>query len=280
MAKMTAVELLDQQEWLGTLSNAVQPVIREFLQGLGPAKDALHGKWLGHPVHPALTGVPVGAWTSALVLDALGLEKAADAAVLIGLAGAVGAAVTGLTDWSETDGRARRIGAMHGMLNVAAAGLYTASIVQRMSGARRGGVSLSMIGYAIASISAYLGGHLVFGEQVGVDHTATSDAGKPDKWTAVLPAADLKKLQRVEIDGIAILLVRKDEQVYALTETCTHMGGPLAEGKLEGDGIRCPWHGSRFCIEDGSVLDGPATFPARKYLVRVRDGQIEIRAAR
>ena len=282
MSREGVVDLIDEQEWLKELSESVQPGVRKLISSLGPLKDVLHGVWLGHPLHPALVSVPIGAWTAALVLDALQMDEAADAAVGVGLAGAVGAAVTGLADWSETAGadRAQRVGAMHGILNVAATTCYAFSLVQRIRGQRKSGVSLSMIGFAIASASAYLGGHLVFGEQIGVDHTATADAGKPEKFTTVLADEKLKegKPTRVEAEGVAIVLVRKKDRIYALAETCTHLGGPLSEGELDEEGIRCPWHGSRFCLADGSVLNGPATFKERVFEVRVRDGEIQVRA--
>src|SRR6202040_2670741 len=143
--------------------------------------------WLGHPLHPALTDIPIGAWTAALALDALeslsGAEqcgRAADVAIGVGLAGAAGAAVTGLTDWSETDDRARSIGLVHGLLNIVATSLYTTSwIMRKRRRSRQSGIALSMLGYATALASAYLGGHLVYSEQVGVDHTATADQKKP-----------------------------------------------------------------------------------------------------
>ena len=273
------VDALDQQ-WLRETADAVQPPVREAIQQLGPAKDFLHGKWLGHALHPVLTDIPVGAWTTALVLDLAGQEDAADLAVGIGLAGAVGSAVTGLADWSETDGSAKSIGLLHGLLNVAAAGLYTASLIARRGKSRKQGVALSLIGYGIASASAYLGGHLVFGEQVGVDHTATPDRGQPEKWTPVMRDDELaeKKPVRVDVDDAAVFLVRLDGRVHAIANTCAHLGGPLSEGKLEDDTIVCPWHGSRFCVTDGEVLGGPAVYNQRVYEVRTRNGQIEVRA--
>src|SRR6187401_899035 len=91
------------------------------------AKNAVHGVWLKHPLHPVFTDLPIGAWTTSLVLDAVaarthddGLERAADVAIGVGLAGATAAAVTGLTDWSETSGHPRRTGLIHGLLNIAA----------------------------------------------------------------------------------------------------------------------------------------------------------------
>ena len=287
VAKETIVEFIDGQDWVQETADAVQGPLREAFKQLGPWKDFLHGKWLGHALHPVLTDIPIGAWTTALAMDAVqmmtgsdGMAGASDLAIAIGLAGAAGSAITGLADWSETDGRAKNVGIVHGMLNLGAAGLYTASLIARRGKSRQRGVALSMLGYAVASFSAYLGGHLVFGEQIGVDHTATPDQGQPKKFTPVMRASDLKERKpvRVDVEDAAVLLVRTGDTINALTNTCTHLGGPLHEGKLEGDSIRCPWHGSRFCLTDGAVLDGPATFDERVFEVRVRDGQIEVRA--
>jgi uncharacterized membrane protein len=185
MSKSLPIRLIEQQPWLAELGETLQPAVRDVLDNLGDdVRDLLHGKWLGHPLHPVLTDIPVGAWTAALMLDAVelmsdsdGVGDAADLAVGVGLAGALGAAVTGAADWSETDGNARTIGVTHALLNVAAASLYATSLVMRRSGSRRAGIGVSLLGYAIASASAYLGGHLVFGESVGVEGTA------PGEWT-------------------------------------------------------------------------------------------------
>ena len=138
-AVMTAVE---QQQWLETVSAKVQPAITHTFAAGGPLgrqlKNFLHGTWLGHPLHPVLTDIPLGAWTTALVLD--GLEgatgrtefgRSAKTAIKVGLIGAVGAALTGVTDWQHTEQRARRLGLLHGVLNTVAAALYTTSLVQR-----------------------------------------------------------------------------------------------------------------------------------------------------
>ncbi len=260
---------------------ARQPGLEELADAL---QKAVRGAFPGQAV-----AVPLGAWTTALVLDALEslsgrreLRAGADAAVALGLIGAVGAAITGLTDWSESDDRGKRIGAVHGLLNVTAAAMYATSYAMRKrKGSRQGGVALSMLGYAVGMTSAYLGGHLVFGEQLGVDHTATADSRKPEKYVAVLAKSELKeeKPTRVEAKGVAILLVKHNGRIFALTETCPHLGGPLSEGKLVGDAIQCPWHNSELALEDGHVVNGPTTFPARCFDVRVREGQIEVRAA-
>jgi nitrite reductase/ring-hydroxylating ferredoxin subunit/uncharacterized membrane protein len=290
MGSETVINAIAKQDWLEDLSGPLQAAIRNaFRDDAGQVvKDLLHGVWLGHPLHPVLTDIPVGAWTVAMVLDALeglsgnkGLAEGADVAVGIGLLGAVGSAVTGVTDWSESEGRGKRIGLMHGLLNAVATGLYATSYAMRKSKRRQSGVALSMLGFAISGMSAYLGGHLVFGEQLGVDHTATPNATEPQDYTAVMASAALPEgtPARVEVKGVGVLLVRRGEQIFAITETCSHLGGPLSEGKLEGNVIQCPWHGSRFHLEDGTVDRGPATFPARCFDVRVQNGQIEVRAA-
>ena len=283
------VRALGDQKALDSLATPLQEAIRSLFASAGAAgreaKKFLHGSALGHPLHPALIELPVGAWTLAAILDALeiaGLRRDrgfAETAIKIGLVGAVGAAVAGATDWAETDGRAKRIGLAHGVMNLTATGLYALSLLLRRR-SRSKGIALSMTAFGLAMSSAFLGGHLSYGEQIGVDHTATADQGTPKKYVAVLEAGELaeNKPTKVTADGVAVVLVKQGDSIYVLRETCTHLGGPLSEGKIEGDGIRCPWHGSRFCLTDGRVLDGPAVFPERVFEVRVREGQIEVRA--
>lgn len=290
MASEAVVNAIAKQDWLDDLGEPLQKAIRAAFAGDGghALKNFLHGLWFGHPLHPALTAIPVGAWTVATALDAMEtlsgrkeLRAGADAAVAVGLIGAVASAVTGLTDFSEIDGRARKVGVVHGVANVIATSLYTASYVMRKSKKRDKGVALSMLGLAIAGFSAHLGGHLSFGEQIGVDHTATANAAEPQNFTQVATLSDLEEgtPKRVTREGVAILLVRRGERVHAITETCPHLGGPLSEGKLRGNVIECPWHGSKFNVTDGRVVDGPSTFPARCFDVRIRDGSVEVRAA-
>ena len=283
------MKVVDQQEGLDRLSEQIQPLVRDAFKSAGPAgrelKNILHGTWLGHPLHPVLTDVPLGAWTAALALDAMEsisgrreLGVGADAAIAVGLVGAAGAAVTGLTDWSETDGRARKVGLLHGLLNVGATALYTTSLVLRRKQRRGAGVGFAMLGYAVSSASAYLGGHLVFGEQIGVNHAAAQEM--PKEFVPVLAENELREgeMKRADAGGVPVLLVRCEGEVCALAHTCSHLGGPLSEGKLEGDVVQCPWHGSRFNVRDGSVVDGPATFPQPRFETRVREGQIEVRS--
>ena len=289
MASEALIKVIERQDALERASDKIQPLVSATFKSAGPAgqevKNFLHGTWLGHPLHPVLTDVPIGAWTAALALDAMEtisgrteLGAGADAAIAVGLVGAVGSAVTGLTDWSETNGRARKVGLLHGLLNAGATALYTTSLVMRRRKKRSAGLGFAMLGYAVSSAAAYLGGHLVYGEQIGVDHTAGQDA--PKEFVPVLADGELPEggMKRADAEGVPVLLVRRGGVVCALAHTCSHLGGPLSEGELQGDVVQCPWHGSRFNVRDGSVVDGPATFPQPRFETRVREGQIEVRS--
>jgi nitrite reductase/ring-hydroxylating ferredoxin subunit/uncharacterized membrane protein len=288
-ATESIANIIAEQEWIDSLAEPLQDAVRDLLRQTRGLKNALHGTWLGHPLHPVLTDIPVGAWTVALALDGLegvtGREEfaaGADGAIAIGVLGALGSAVTGATDWSEMDPRTRKIGLTHGLMNLAATSLYAASWLLRARKKNRStAVGLSLLGYAIAGASAYLGGHLVFGEQIGVDHTATADANEPEKFVAVMKEAELPEntLTRALADGVAVLLFKSGGRIRAITETCPHLGGPLAEGKVVGDAVQCPWHQSELSLEDGSIVNGPTTYPARCFDVRVRSGNIEVRSA-
>ena len=282
---------VDGQGWLDTAADALQPAVKEAFDTLGPArrnvKNFLHGTWLGHPLHPVLTDIPLGAWTATLLLDALadrrghsGIARSADASLALGLAGAVGSAVTGLTDWSETDARPRRVGVAHAALNAGATLLFAGSLLCRGRGKRGAGRGLAITGYLATIAAAYLGGELVYHERIGVDHSSGREL--PEKFTPLLPESDLPEgeLKRVLYKETPLLLVRRGDRVFALAETCAHLGGPLAEGKLEGDTVVCPWHASRFALESGEVVDGPSAFPQPCLKTRIRNGQIEVRIAK
>jgi nitrite reductase/ring-hydroxylating ferredoxin subunit/uncharacterized membrane protein len=260
-------------------------------------RNFLNGTWLGEPLHVVLTDVPVGAWTAAMVFDALSrsrsgreFARAADASIAIGLAGALGAAAAGVTDWSDVDPPARRRGLIHGLLNLSATALFATSLIQRKRGrssSRResrskashaAGRLSATLGYAVMAYAAHLGGKMVYENRVGVDRTAGQPL--PRDFVAVLAESDLEenKPTRAMLNGVRILLVRRGERLFAMAETCSHFSGPLAEGKLEGDSIVCPLHNSRFALDDGRVLDGPAVHPQPCLDARVRGGQIEVRA--
>jgi len=247
-------------------------------------RNFLNGTWLGEPLHVILTDIPIGAWTVAMVFDGLdsGSERsefavAADASLAIGLVGAAGAAAAGVVDWSDVNPPARRLGLLHGALNLASTALFATSLLLRRKNSRTQGRLLSTLGYGVMTISAHLGGKMVYKHRVGVDRT--SGQVFPEEFTAVIPERDLpeSKPARADYQGTPILLVRKGDRIFALAETCSHFSGPLSEGKLEGDSIVCPYHASRFSLSDGRVINGPAVHPQPCLEARVRDGQVEVR---
>jgi nitrite reductase/ring-hydroxylating ferredoxin subunit/uncharacterized membrane protein len=280
-----AVERLEQQDWLEPLADGLQRAIAAMYEAGGTAgrrvRDVLHGTWLGHPLHPVLTDVPLGAWTVVATIDLLSgnnrrENRAADTAVVVGLVGAAGAAVTGLTDWQHTAGGARRVGLMHGLINISATGMYALSLALRIRGDRRAARTVGGLGLGLAMAAAYLGGHLVFRKRIGVDHAPRVEW---DDFVPVLAESALAEstARRVDVRGVPLVLVRKAGRVHALADQCAHLGGPLSEGSLDDVSIRCPWHGSRFALDDGAVMEGPSTFPQPCFDVRSRAGQIEVR---
>ncbi len=255
----------------------------------GPVKDALSGVALGHPAHPMLVTVPIGAVTSAVVLDVLGGDqRAARRLVALGLFSAVPAALSGLSDWSDTRGAERRVGIAHLALNAAGLSLLGASWWTRRPRADRpflpgsvagsvAGPLLSVAGLSLLGGSGWLGGHLSYAMGVGVDTTAFQRP--PTTWTDAVAEADLVEGRpvAVTVEDTPVLLLRTAGGVRALGDRCTHRGAPLHEGLVADGCIECPWHGSRFDLADGSVVRGPATRPAPVFETRVVDGRVQVR---
>jgi nitrite reductase/ring-hydroxylating ferredoxin subunit len=254
----------------GPLTDAIRGLIPR-----GPVKDGLSGTWLGHPLHPLLTDVPVGAWAAAAVLDLVGSE-AADGAIAVGLAAVPATAAAGLADWSELQGKAQRVGVAHGVANVTASTLYLLSLRARRRGRRGRGKVLALLGFAAVGAGGFLGGHLTFRRAIGVDQTF--DHQGPDDWTDVLGAGVLAEgrpvVARAGDDDVVLV---QDGELRALADRCSHLGGPLHEGEVEGGCITCPWHQSTFRLDDGSVVHGPATAPQPRYDTQVADGRVRLR---
>jgi nitrite reductase/ring-hydroxylating ferredoxin subunit/uncharacterized membrane protein len=241
------------------------------------AKDVLNGTWLGHPLHPALTDVPVGAWTVALVLDLLGERRGAKIAVAVGLAGALGAAVSGLTDWLDTFGKPRRLGVVHAAVNGTATLLYAGSFLAR-DRSHGLGVALSTVGYAAVSLGALFGGVISLDMQIGVNHAHAAEPPAKELDIAALTDIPDGGMKRIDAKGYPVLLVRRGDEVHAIAAVCSHQGGPLEKGKLDGDVVTCPWHGSQFCVRDGSIVHGPAAYPQPAFRARVDGDGVLIRS--
>jgi nitrite reductase/ring-hydroxylating ferredoxin subunit/uncharacterized membrane protein len=281
VARKRVAERVEQLDALDALADPLQQGARRVIPERSRLKDLLSGTWLGHPLHPPLTDVVIGAWTSALLLDLLGgerSEEAADSLVAAGILAAVPTAAAGLSDWAELRGESRRVGLVHALGNTTALLLHGFSLAARRRGDRSRAIGLSTVGYGVASGSAWLGGHLSFGKGVGVNQTAFDEA--PKEWTPVLDEAELAEGTLVggRADTLSVLLLRKGEHLYALDDRCSHRGCSLHEGTLNDDSVTCPCHGSTFRF-DGSIVRGPATAPQPSFEVRRNDGKVEIRAS-
>ena len=283
--KPRASELADSIAGLEPLDSAAEPIaakVRELIPG-GPVKDALSGTWLGHALHPVLQLAPLGTWMSATILDLIGgddAEGAADRLIATGLLASVPTFVSGWSDYADTtiaSERVRRIGIVHAAANGTGALLFAGSLRARSRGARGRGKLLALAGMGAVTAGGWLGGHLSYAEGVGVDNTVFEDY--PGDWTPVVSESELVEGEphRAELDGVPVVMVRSGGQVYALAERCSHRGGPLSDGQVADGCITCPWHGSRFRLEDGSVERGPAAYPQPALDVRVSGGMVEVR---
>lgn len=283
---MQPTRILDPLENAAPLDPAVKAVRRVVTAALRPQRlrDALHGVWLGHPLHPLLTDVPIGTWTSAAVLDLLpGTGPAAGALIGTGLAAAVPTVVSGWADWSQLHPQQQRVGLVHAACNATAAVLYAASLLARARGRGVRGRALGFAGLATMSAGGFLGGHLSYRQAAGANHTAETPDRFPADWQRVAAVDELPEGTPVQrtVAGNDLLCVRRDGTVHVLSGRCSHLAAPLAEGDLVLDGagpcIRCPWHGSVFRLADGDVVHGPATAPQHRFETRVRDGAVEVR---
>ena len=276
---------VERLDWSPALDRPVEVLgkVAGKLLPKGTVKDVLHGTWLGHPLHPLLTDLPIGCWTNAMLLDVVGGERGRPAADLLGGAGvllALPTAAAGRADWSELDRPAARTGVVHAAANVIGLALYSASWVARRRGRRGQGVALSFLGATAATVGGFLGGHLSYRRGAGVSRNAFEDP--PKDWAVVLDEAELAERApaRVDVDGVAVLLYRDGERIFAVSAVCSHVGGPLEEGEI-GDGdqpaVTCPWHGSTFRLANGVPVRGPAQSPVPTFDARVSMGKVQVR---
>lgn len=260
---------------------------KRILEG-GPAlrekADLLHGTWLGHPLHPVLTDITIGAWVFGSFFDMLGLitrsrglQKAADSLVAIGTISAVPTALSGMTDFSTIPRKAVATGVVHGLINLTGFVLNLASVRHRRKGRRGRGTLLTLFSQVGLLVAAWLGGEMTFHYKVGVNHIPLPH--RPRDWTPAMDDIALpeRSPQRVNVGGYPILLYRLDGVVFAMGAVCGHEGAPLEKGDFAGRCVTCPWHQSVYNLEDGSVVHGPATYAAPSYEVRVENGKIEVR---
>ncbi len=276
--------------WLKSLDDSVSgvvlPVYDRHRDDL--AVEMMHGgRWAGHSVHAALSDLPIGLWSGTLVLDLLGQDirlndRRLDPAGTLSAAGllaALATVATGVADWSVSDGEDRRVGLFHGLLNVTGVTLQGASLVARLAEHRNAARALSAAGLAVTAAAGYVGGHLVQGRAVMVSRVATNTG--PGRWVRAIADPDLPEdtLTGVDVDGRKVVLHRHGQELTALDDVCSHAGGLLSRGILDGCAVECPLHGSRFDLRDGRILRGPAHQRQPVLPTRVRNGWIEVRGS-
>jgi nitrite reductase/ring-hydroxylating ferredoxin subunit len=247
-------------------------------------RDVLHGVWLGHPLHPALVQLPVGAWTSSAVLDLLpGQRRASTTLVAVGTAGAVPAIIAGWNDWASLSTTQRRVGLVHAASNAAAVALYSASLAARLNGRHGLGRMLGWAGLSAAGAGAYLGGHLAYKMGAGVNQAAPELNRIDDGWHPVARLGEVPEatLASQQVNDVPVVLYREGDQVTAMLEHCAHQGGPLADGDVTRvDGhvcVVCPWHGSTYRLDDGEVVHGPSGTDQQTLPTRVTGDMLEVR---
>lgn len=276
------MERLEQSSRADPLIGVIRRAVRAV--PLGPARDVLHGRPVGHPAHPLLVQVPLGAWLSAAVLDLLpGQQRAAQVLVGTGLAAAAPAAAAGWADWAELPPEQARTGLVHALTNTAGVALYAGSFVARTRGRTRRGRVLGMAALTAVGAGGALGGHLAFRQAAGANHAEHVAHLVGDGWRPLGPVSDFPvgRAVRAAVDGVDVVAVRESGgSVHVLADRCAHMAGPLSEGKV-GDGcVRCPWHGSLFRLTDGWNVEGPATAPQPAFETRIADGHVVARLRR
>ena len=273
----TLVDRLEGNAALDKPAGALSAVLGKVIRP-GAVEDTLSGTPLGHPLHPLLVAVPIGAWSSSLLLDAVGDDDGARRLVGLGLVSALPTAASGASDWLSTEGAEKRVGLVHAVINYGAIGMYAASWFARRAGRRGTGIGFSLAGASLLSAGGYLGGHLAYAQGVGVDTTAFQQY--PQDWTDALAVDDLPGedvLAAAQVAGVPVLVTLRGGRPVVMADRCTHRGGPLHEGQVVDGCVVCPWHDSAFSLDDGSVRGGPATRPQPVLESRVHEGRLQVR---
>jgi nitrite reductase/ring-hydroxylating ferredoxin subunit/uncharacterized membrane protein len=288
MARLLARIVAWQDVWARPLGDFNHRWLSALFRPIRPLKDFLNGTWLGHPVHSALTDVPVGSLLVAVALDLVGQPIGGDVALLATVLFMLAAAVAGAADYADTDGSARTRASLHSTLMVVGLVVLIVSLAIRAGSPadRTVPIVLSIVGLLIVIAGAFVGGDVVY--QLGNMVSRHAFRGAGGKWL------------RLELEGITdlttiplatpvkaragindLVLVRIGEAVHAMHAVCSHAGGPLAQGTVVDGCLECPWHGSRFWVDNGHVARGPALYDQPFYEIRdAESGGYEVRRTR
>jgi nitrite reductase/ring-hydroxylating ferredoxin subunit/uncharacterized membrane protein len=279
MARLLAQLMAAQDRWARPLGDFNHRWLSALFRPIRPLKDFANGTWLGHPLHSAITDIPIGTLLLAVVFDLLDQRVAADVSLVATALFMLAAAAAGAADYVDTDGTARTRASLHSTLMVVGLVLVLASLGARATGPidRVVPIALSLVAFLVVIAGAFVGGEVVYALGNMVNRHAFRGAGA--KWIALdvggltnigeLPPETPTKA-RAGINDL--VLVRIGTTVHALHETCAHAGGPLAQGTVVDGCIQCPWHGSRFHLDDGRVARGPALYDQPAYEIRAAEG--------
>lgn len=249
-----------------------------------PIRDFLNGRWLGHPLHAAITDIPIGLLVGAVILDLVGQPTAADITLVATVLTMLAAALSGMADYSDTDGTALTRATLHATLMVVAIVVLLGSIALRAGAPvdRTLPIALSIVGFLIVTAGAFVGGDVVYVTGNMVDRHAFRGSGT--KWIRLdtggitdlelMPEATPTKMKAGSND---LVVVRSGSTIQALHNVCAHAGGPLDQGRLVDGCVQCPWHGSRFRLADGYVQRGPSVYDQPAYELRAAEGGYEVR---
>ena len=274
------VRLMDAQDgWVKPFGTWAHGLLNRLFSWTPAVRDLLVGRWLGHPVHAVLTDAPIGILFLVIVLDVVGQPVAAEITLVVGILSALAAALAGMADYADTDGKPRDRATLHGTLMLSATGLYVVSLVLRLASdtASAPAIGLSVVAFLVLSAGAYVGGDVVYVFGNMVNHHAFRGAGT--KWIALEPAETTDdgaipegRPIKAKLGINTLVLVREGERILALHDTCAHAGGSLSGGQLAEGVIECPLHFSRFRMADGHVVRGPSVYDQPAYEVRAREG--------
>ena len=285
MARFLARLVSINDGWAKPFGDFNERWTRALFRAIPPIRDLLQGRWLGHPLHAAITDIPIGLLLGSVVLDLIGQPSAADITLVGTILFMLAAALSGLADYSETDGLARTRGTLHATLMVIALIVLIVSAVMRAGAPadRTVPIALSIIGFLIVTAGAFVGGDVVYVAGNMVSRHAFRGAGT--KWIrldtgavadlALLPDATPTKM-RAGINDLVV--VRVGDTVHAMHDVCAHAGGPLHEGRVVDGCVECPWHASRFRLTDGLAKQGPTVYDQPAYEIRAAEaGGYEVR---
>lgn len=258
---------------------------RALFRTITPIRDLLQGRWLGHPLHAAITDIPIGLLLGSVVLDLIGQPTAADVTLVATILFMVAAALSGLADYSETDGLALTRATLHATLMTVALLVLIVSVVVRAGAPadRTVPIALSTIGFLIVTAGAFVGGDVVYVAGNMVNRHAFRGAGT--RWIRLDTGAidDLALLAegaptKMRAGSNDLVIVRVGDTVHAMHDVCAHAGGPLHEGRVVDGCIECPWHASRFRLTDGLAKRGPTVYDQPAYEIRAAEaGGYEVR---